>query len=41
MEEVFWTLVVYVFVVGTLATVAFALARMFGLGHDRHHRPQH
>ena len=40
MEEAFWTIVVFVFVVGTLATVAFALGRMFGLGADRH-RPQH
>ena len=39
MEGVFWTIVVYVFVVGTLATVAAAFARMFGLGQS--HRPQH
>lgn len=39
METVFWTIVVYVFVIGTLATVAYALARMVGFGQRQ--RPQH
>jgi hypothetical protein len=36
--EIFWTIVTYAFVVGTLAVVAIGLARMFGAGQ---HRPQH
>lgn len=36
--ELFWTIVVFAFVVGTLAFVGFAVARMFGAGHWR---PQH
>jgi hypothetical protein len=38
--EVFWTIVTFAFVVGTLAVVAFAIARAFGFGRDRH-LPQH
>ena len=40
MEEVFWTIVTFVFVFGTLGIVAYALARMFGFGHEEH-RIQH
>ena len=38
--EVVWTIVVFAFVVGTNAVVAFAIARAFGVGDD-HHQPQH
>lgn len=38
MEGVFWTIIVYAFVAGTLVTVAYAFARTFGLGQRR--RPQ-
>jgi hypothetical protein len=38
--EVFWTIVTFAFVVGTLAVAAFAIALAFGFGHDRH-LPQH
>jgi hypothetical protein len=31
-----WIFVSYVFVFGTLAVVAFAMLRMFGVGHWRH-----
>jgi hypothetical protein len=34
---IFWTLIVYLFVVGTLAAVMFGVFRMLGGGH----RPQH
>ena len=35
--SIFWTIVVYIFVIGTLATVALALVKLFGGGP----RPQH
>jgi len=38
--EVFWTIIVFAFVVATLAIVAFAIVRAFGFGQD-HHQPQH
>lgn len=37
MEEAFWTVVVYAYVVGVLAVVAVGTARMFG----GFHRPGH
>jgi hypothetical protein len=37
MEEAFWAVVVYAYVVGVLAVVGFGVARMFG----GFHRPQH
>ena len=40
MTAVFWTIVVYVFVVATLGIVVYSLVRMFGIGSD-HHQPQH
>jgi hypothetical protein len=36
--EIFWTVVVYAFVIGTLAVVAYGLVRMFDLDH---HIEQH
>ena len=33
--EAFWITLVYIFVFGTLAVVAFATLRMFGRGHWR------
>jgi hypothetical protein len=36
--ELFWTIIVFAFVIGTLGTVLFALVRMFG---GAHWRPQH
>jgi hypothetical protein len=38
--EIFWTIVVFAFVVATLVTVAFAIGRAFGLGQDQR-QPQH
>jgi hypothetical protein len=35
--DAFWIFVTYAFVLGTLATVALATARMFGGGHWHHH----
>jgi hypothetical protein len=35
--NIVWTIVVYVFVVGTVATVTYGLLRLFGRGP----RPQH
>jgi hypothetical protein len=32
----FWTIVVYAFVLGVLAVTGFAFLRMFGLGHWHH-----
>jgi hypothetical protein len=40
MDEVFWTIVTFAFVVLTLATVAFGIARMFGF-FGGPYRPQH
>jgi hypothetical protein len=37
MEEVFWTIVVYAFVAGVLATVVFATLSILGLGHRNQH----
>jgi hypothetical protein len=37
MEEVFWTIVVYAFVVGVLATAAYSTYRIFGGGHRHQH----
>jgi hypothetical protein len=37
MEEVFWTIVVYAFVVGVLTTVVFATLSIFGVGHHHQH----
>lgn len=41
MAVVFWTIVVYVFVVATIGVVGYALARVLGIGSDDHHQPQH
>jgi hypothetical protein len=35
--DTIWLVVSFVFVFGTIATVAFATLRMFGGGHWRHH----
>ena len=40
MTAVFWTIVVFVFVVSTIGIVGYAIARVFGIGGD-HHQPQH
>lgn len=37
--DIFWAVISLAFVIGTLAMVAFATLRMFGVGHW--HRPQH
>ena len=38
--EIFWTIVVFAFVIATLGIAAYAIARAFGFGQD-HHQPQH
>jgi len=40
MDEIFWTIVTFSFVVLTLGVVAFALGRIFGL-FGGPYRPQH
>lgn len=40
MAGVFWTIVVFVFVVATIGIVGYAIGRTFGIGSD-HHQPQH
>jgi NADH:ubiquinone oxidoreductase subunit 3 (subunit A) len=40
MAAVFWTIVVFVFVVATIGIVGFVIARVLGIGSD-HHQPQH
>lgn len=40
MTEVFWTILVFVFVAATIGIVGYAIARAFGIGGD-HHLPQH